>query len=63
MSNLVIGGSKTLANMTSRYDTLASNHGVRIIKDMVASIDPAKKIAVLASGPSIADASPDAAYI
>jgi sulfide dehydrogenase [flavocytochrome c] flavoprotein chain len=54
MSNLVIGGSKTLADMTSRYDTLASKHGVRVIKDMVASIDPAKKVAVLASGPTIA---------
>jgi sulfide dehydrogenase [flavocytochrome c] flavoprotein chain len=54
MSNLVIGGSKTLADMTARYDTLASKHGVRVIKDMVASIDPAKKVAVLASGPTIA---------
>jgi NADPH-dependent 2,4-dienoyl-CoA reductase/sulfur reductase-like enzyme len=54
ISNLVVGGSKTLADVTSRYDTLASKHGVRIIKDMVASIDPAKKVAVLASGPTIA---------
>jgi sulfide dehydrogenase [flavocytochrome c] flavoprotein chain len=54
MSNLVIGGSKTLADMTARYDTLGSKHGVRVIKDMVASIDPAKKVAVLASGPTIA---------
>ena len=50
MSNLVIGGSKTLADITTRYDTLASKHGVRVIKDMVASIDPAKKIAVLEIG-------------
>ncbi len=54
MSNLVVGGSKTLADMTARYDTLASKHGVRVVKDMVASIDPVKKIAVLASGPTIA---------
>ena len=54
ISNLVIGGSKTLADITTRYDTLASKHGVRVIKDVVASIDPAKKIAVLASGPTIA---------
>jgi sulfide dehydrogenase [flavocytochrome c] flavoprotein chain len=54
MSNLVVGGSKTLADMTARYDTLGSKHGVRVIKDMVASIDPAKKVAVLASGPTIA---------
>jgi sulfide dehydrogenase [flavocytochrome c] flavoprotein chain len=54
MSNLVIGGSRTLADMTARYDTLGSKHGVRVIKDMVASIDPVKKVAVLASGPTIA---------
>jgi sulfide dehydrogenase [flavocytochrome c] flavoprotein chain len=54
MSNLVIGGSKTLADMTARYDTLGSKHGVRVVKDMVAAIDPVKKVAVLASGPTIA---------
>ena len=35
-------------------DALARRHGVRIVKDMVASIDPARKVAVLASGPTIA---------
>ncbi len=54
ISNLVLGGSKTLADVTTPYATLARNHGVRVIKDMVASIDPAKKVAVLASGPTIA---------
>ena len=54
ISNLVLGGSKTLADITMPYATLARNHGVRVIKDMVASIDPVKKIAVLASGPTIA---------
>ena len=54
LSNLVLGGSKSLADITVPYTTLAKNHGVRVIKDMVASIDPVKKVAVLASGPSIA---------
>ena len=54
ISNLVLGGSKTLADVTVPYASLAKNHGVRVIKDMVASIDPVKKVAVLASGPSIA---------
>ena len=54
MSNLVLGGSKTLADMTVPYASLARSHGVRVVKDMVASIDPVKKVAVLASGPSIA---------
>ncbi len=54
ISNLVIGGSRTLAEITVPYSSLASRHGVRVVKDMVASIDPAKKVAVLASGPTIA---------
>jgi sulfide dehydrogenase [flavocytochrome c] flavoprotein chain len=54
ISNLVLGGSKTLADITTPYTSLARNHGVRVIKDMVASIDPVKKVAVLASGPTIA---------
>jgi len=54
ISNLVVGGHKTIADVTVRYDSLARNHGVRIVKDMVASIDAAKKVAVLASGPTIA---------
>ena len=54
ISNLVIGGYKTIADITTRYDGLAKNHGVRVVKDMVAAIDPAKKVATLASGPTIA---------
>jgi len=54
ISNLVLGGSKTLADITTPYASLTKNHGVRVIKDMVASIDPVKKVAVLASGPTIA---------
>jgi sulfide dehydrogenase [flavocytochrome c] flavoprotein subunit len=54
VSNLVIGGHRTIADVTTRYDALERRHGVRIVKDMVASIDPARKVAVLASGPTIA---------
>lgn len=54
ISNLVLGGHRTIADVTTRYDSLAKQHGVRIVKDMVASIDPAKKTATLASGPVIA---------
>ena len=53
ISNLVLGGSKTLADITVPYAGLSAAHGVRVVKDTVASIDPAKKLAVLASGPSI----------
>jgi sulfide dehydrogenase [flavocytochrome c] flavoprotein subunit len=54
ISNLVLGGHKSIADVTTPYGSLARNHGVRIVKDMVASIDPARKTATLASGPVIA---------
>jgi sulfide dehydrogenase [flavocytochrome c] flavoprotein chain len=53
ISNLVLGGSKTLADITVPYEGLTRSHGVRVVKDTVASIDTAAKVAVLASGPSI----------
>ena len=52
-SNLVLGGSKTMADITLPYSTLVSAHGVKLVKDTVAAIDPAKKVATLASGASI----------
>ena len=53
VSNLVIGGSKSMSDITSPYDKLGARHGVKLVKDMVASIDPVKKTVTLASGPSI----------
>ena len=53
VSNLVLGGSKTLADITLPYTALSKTHGVTLVKDMVASIDPTKKLATLASGGSI----------
>ena len=50
ISNLVIGGVKTLADITTPYDNLTKRHGVKIIHDMVASIDPDKRIVKLAGG-------------
>ena len=54
LSNLVIGGSRTLAEITSPYEALARVHGVQIVRDSVLSIDTERRIAVLASGPRIA---------
>ena len=54
ISNLVLGGSRTMAEITTPYTALAGNHGVRVVRDTVASIDPVKKLAVLVSGPTIA---------
>ncbi len=50
MSNLVVGGSRTMAEITSSYDNLSKRHGIKIIQDSVVSIDPAKKTVKLASG-------------
>ena len=50
ISNLVLGGSKTIADVTSPYDNLSRRHGVRIVRDMALAIDPEKKVVRLASG-------------
>lgn len=50
MSNLVIGGVKTLADITTPYDNLSKRHGVKVVRDMVTSIDPDKRTVKLASG-------------
>ncbi len=50
ISNLVLGGHKTMADITTPYDNLSKRHGVKVVRDMVASIDPAKRTVKLASG-------------
>ncbi len=50
ISNLVIHGSKTIADVTTPYDNLSRRHGVKVVKDMVASIDAEKRLVKLASG-------------
>lgn len=54
ISNLVIGGSKTMADVTTPYTSLASKHGVTMVKDMVSGVDAAKKTVTLAGGATIA---------
>ena len=53
LSNLVVGGSRTMADITSPYDKLSKRHGVKIIQDSVSSIDPDKKTLKLASGKTL----------
>ncbi len=53
LSNLVLGGHRAITEITRPYDTLVTAHGVRVVRDMVASIDPVKRVAVLASGGTI----------
>ncbi len=54
ISNLVLGGSKTMGEITTPYDNLSNKHGVKHVKDWVSSIDAAKKSVTLASGVTIA---------
>ena len=53
MSNLVIGGSKNLSDLTTSYDALNSKHGITVVKDKVTAIDPQKKTVALQNGASI----------
>ncbi|MDO9435217.1 NAD(P)/FAD-dependent oxidoreductase [Hydrogenophaga sp.] len=50
LSNLVLGGHKSMADITTPYDNLGKRHGVKVVRDMVASIDPNKRTVKLASG-------------
>ncbi len=52
-SNLVLGGTRTLADITTPYDALTSRHGVQWVRDTASAIDPVKKTVTLASGASI----------
>lgn len=54
VSNLVLGGHKTMADITTPYDNLRKRHGVTLVKDRAERIDPAKKTVTLASGATIA---------
>lgn len=53
MSNLVIGGSKSLADLTTSYDALSSKHGVTVVRDKATAIDPQKKTVSLQNGGNI----------
>ena len=53
MSNLVLGGSKTMAQITTHYTALSSKHGVSLVHDLVTAIDPAKKTVSLKNGGTI----------
>ncbi|MEN9538712.1 MAG: Sulfide dehydrogenase [flavocytochrome c] flavoprotein chain precursor [Pseudomonadota bacterium] len=54
ISNLVLGGHKTMADITTPYDALAKKHGVTVVRDRAASIDVDKRIVRLAGGSELA---------
>ena len=53
LSNLVLGGSKTLADVTVPYDGLARNHGVKVVRDFATAIDADRKVVRIAGGDPI----------
>ncbi|MDE2607125.1 MAG: FAD-dependent oxidoreductase [Burkholderiales bacterium] len=54
VSNLVIGGSRHLADITVPYTGLERRHGVRIARDWAQSVDTRRKTVTLAGGATLA---------
>ena len=54
LSNLVIGGSKKIEDITTPYDNLVKRHGVQLVQDRVLSIDTDKRRVKLAGGSELA---------
>jgi sulfide dehydrogenase [flavocytochrome c] flavoprotein subunit len=54
VSNLVIGGQRRMADITHPYSGLSDRHGVRLVHDLVTSVDAVKKTATLAGGSVVA---------
>ncbi|HEX2541740.1 MAG TPA: NAD(P)/FAD-dependent oxidoreductase [Caldimonas sp.] len=53
ISNLVVGGVRQLADVTTPYDALQQRHGVRLVHDSVVAIDAAARTVRLAGGATI----------
>ena len=54
ISNLVIGGSRQMADITTPYSGLSRNHGVRVVRDMATAVDTRRKTITLAGGATMA---------
>ena len=53
ISNLVVGGHKTMADITVPYDNLQRRHGVKVVRDRVERVDAEKRTVTLASGATL----------
>ena len=54
LSNLVVGGSKSMADITTPYDNLVKRHGVQWVQDRVSRIDAERRTVTLAGGGELA---------
>lgn len=50
MSNTVLGGSRTISDLTQNYDTLKRKYGIEMVRGEVTAIDPQKQTVTLANG-------------
>ncbi len=50
LSNRILAGTTTLADLTRSYDQLSGRHGVAVLRDEATDIDVEKQIVTLASG-------------
>lgn len=53
LSNLVVGGSRQIAELTTPYSGLVRGHGVRIVRDLATAVDTQRKTVSLARGATI----------
>lgn len=53
LSNRILAGTTTLADLTRGYGDLTSKYGVKVLRDEATAIDPAKQTVTLASGKSL----------
>ena len=54
LSNLVLGGSKEVSDLTAGYGNLVARHGITLLRDEAVAIDPQKRTVKLGSGVELA---------
>lgn len=50
LSNLILGGSRKLADLSRPYSTLTSKHGIRVVHELATGIDPVARSISLSGG-------------
>jgi sulfide dehydrogenase [flavocytochrome c] flavoprotein subunit len=53
LSNLVLGGSRRLEDLTIGYDRLASRRGIAMVRELATGIDPDKRTVTLGNGKTL----------
>ena len=53
ISNLVLGGVKQMADITTSYDNLKGRHGIQMVRDTVVAVDTTKRTVTLAGGSTL----------